>query len=135
MIRRITALIGASLVICTAGCALLPVLALPFELLFSVLGGIGKGLGKGLDAIVQVEPVEGPEPYPEWRILPNGDRGIALRGVEAESRFRVRFDVPGYQPLELAWPEDFPDAQLVGGQLHVPLQLELLAQTTTESLR
>lgn len=128
MIRRIVLLFGAFLLFSSAGCGLLSVLTLPFELLFSLIGGIVSGVGQGIDSIVQVEPIEGPAPWPEWRELPNGDTGVAFRNVQPGSRFQISFGVPGFERQDVIWPDDFPDAQRASGRVNVPLRLEPVAR-------
>jgi hypothetical protein len=127
MIRRILAVLAAFMVLSSSGCGLLGVLMVPFQLLFEVIGGVFDVVGQGLDAVVLVEPIDGPAPT----VRLAGSSSVVLTDVVPGSRFRVTFATDaagtGHEAVVFAWPEQAPagweDAVRATGAVRVPLTL------------
>lgn len=116
----------AFLVLSSTGCGILGVLALPFQLLFQVIGGVFDVVGKGVDAVVMVEPVEGPAPT----VRLSDANTVVVADVVHGARFRVTFDADGEggaEPTVFSWPEQAPlgweAAARSTGSVRIPLTL------------
>lgn len=123
MTTRLFALVTAVAALAGAGCAVLSLVLLPFELLFDLLGGIVGGVTDAVDAVVEVTPHEGAAPRPQWRTAPDGRMALAFPDVDPASRFTVRIETKGNDPVSWTWPDDAGGSAPVDGRLRVPLVL------------
>lgn len=124
MLRRVLCLLAALGLLNVSGCSILSILAIPFQILMSIFGFVGDGLGSLVDAVVMVEPLEGPPP--QVRMVEPGE--WALDETQPGSRFRVTVSAPGHVSRQYLWPDDFPQSDRPGdGTIRVSSQLEPVA--------
>jgi hypothetical protein len=98
MRRRVGALILSFFVLNATGCALLDLAALPFKLLFSILGGAAGVVGLG-----DVDPAKGPPP-----IVRRVDDGRWLvADLREDAPCTIVCSAPDCEPRAFAWPADF----------------------------
>jgi hypothetical protein len=102
MIRRLVLLLGSFLVLNLTGCALLSLVVLPIQLLFSLLSSLGTAAG-GAVGIVYAEPIEGP-PAVVQRV---GESAWLVDGLSPRAPCRIVCSAPGCEPRTYDWPRDF----------------------------
>ena len=99
-LRRAGAATSVVLVLTASGCALLAILLLPIQLLFSLFGAAGGAVG-----IVKVDPPDGPAPVARqvdadhWQVT----------GLREEVRCEIVCSAPGFATKTYSWPADFYD--------------------------
>jgi hypothetical protein len=98
MLRRTGRTLGSLLLLGASGCALLQIVMLPFQLLFSLLGAAGGAVG-----ICDVRPVTAPPPVVE-NVAPDQWR---VTGLRADVSCRIVCTAEGVEPRVYEWPRDF----------------------------
>ena len=120
MLRKGLMLLGAGLVLNSTGCALFSLLMLPVEFVMSILGFVWEGVDNAIDAIVHVQPAEGPAPVVESL----GDGRFLVAGIEPGARFDLLCEAPGAAPRRFSFPAD-AGALVIGpdGRAELPVRL------------
>jgi hypothetical protein len=98
MMRRLGLLVVAFIALNTTGCAVLNILLLPIQLLFSLLGALG-----GLVGLDDVTPDRNPPP-----VVCQVEGGKWLvTGLTPDAPCTIVCSAPGRETRRYAWPKDF----------------------------
>jgi hypothetical protein len=98
MIRRVGLLCLAFLALNLTGCAVLNILMLPIQLLFTLLGAVG-----GLVGLDYAEPDRHPAPV-VCRV--DGEKWL-ITGLAPDAPCTIVCSAPGCETRTYAWPRDF----------------------------